>query len=142
MRSPWKLPFTNEPNRMYPENFRYTKEHEWVLAEGDTATVGITDHAQEELGDIVYVDLPKVGSRVEQGKSLGSVESVKAVSDVYSPVSGEVTEANGLLADAPEKLNEDPHGAAWLVKLKLSAPAEAENLMTAAEYQTYVGAEK
>jgi glycine cleavage system H protein len=127
---------------MYPENFRYTKEHEWVLAEGDAATVGITDHAQEELGDIVYVDLPKVGSRVEQGKSLGSVESVKAVSDVYSPVSGEVTEVNGLLADAPEKLNEDPHGAAWLVKIKLSTPEELQNLMSASDYQTYIGAEK
>ena len=127
---------------MYRENFRYTKEHEWVLVEGDTGTIGITDHAQHELGDIVYVDLPKVGSHLEKGKTFGSVESVKAVSDVYAPISGEVTEANGLLADAPEKLNEDPHGAAWLVKLKLSAPAEVENLMTAAEYQTYVGAEK
>ena len=105
---------------MYPENFRYTKEHEWVLVEGDTGTVGITDHAQEELGDIVYVDLPKVGHAVEQGKSLGSVESVKAVSDIYSPVSGEVIEVNEALADAPEKLNEDPHGAGWLVKIKLS----------------------
>jgi glycine cleavage system H protein len=127
---------------MYPENFRYTKEHEWVLVEGDAGTIGITDHAQHELGDIVYVDLPKVGTHLEKSKTLGSVESVKAVSDVYAPVSGEVTEINGLLADSPEKLNEDPHGAAWLVKLKLSAPAEAENLMTAAEYQTYVGAEK
>jgi glycine cleavage system H protein len=127
---------------MYPENFRYTKEHEWVLVEGDAGTIGITDHAQHELGDIVYVDLPKVGAHLEKGKTLGSVESVKAVSDVYAPVSGEVTEINGLLADSPEKLNEDPHGAAWLVKLKLSAPAELENLMTAAEYQTYVGAEK
>src|SRR6185369_10376018 len=142
MRLPSKLRFINERNRMYPENFRYTKEHEWVLAEGDSATVGITDHAQEELGDIVYVDLPKVGSHVEQGKSLGSVESVKAVSDIYSPVSGEVTEINGTLADAPEKLNEDPHGAAWLVKVKLSAPGEVQNLMSASEYQTYVGAEK
>ena len=127
---------------MYPENCRYTKEHEWVLAEGDAATVGITDHAQEELGDIVYVDLPKVGSRVEQGKSLGSVESVKAVSDVYSPVSGEVTEINGLLTGAPEKLNEDPHGAAWLVKIRLSAPEQVQNLMSASDYQTYIGAEK
>jgi glycine cleavage system H protein len=127
---------------MYPENFRYTKEHEWVLVEGDIATIGITDHAQHELGDIVYVDLPKVGANLEKGKSLGSVESVKAVSDVYAPVSGEVTETNATLADAPEKLNEDPHGAAWLIKLKLSAPAEVENLMTSAEYQTYVGAEK
>jgi len=127
---------------MYPENFRYTKEHEWVLVEGDTGTVGITDHAQEELGDIVYVDLPKVGSAIEQGKSLGSVESVKAVSDVYCPVSGEVTEVNATLATSPETLNTDPHGAAWLIKLKLSTPAEAESLMTAADYQAYIGAEK
>ena len=109
---------------MYPENYRYTKEHEWVLMEGDTGTVGITDHAQEELGDIVYVDLPKVGTKVEQGKSLGSVESVKAVSDIYSPVSGEVTEINPALADKPETLNSDPHGAAWLVKIRLSEPAQ------------------
>src|ERR1700685_4734907 len=108
---------------MYPENFRYTKEHEWVLVEGDTGTIGITDHAQQELGDIVYVDLPKVGAHLEKGKTFGSVESVKAVSDVYAPVSGEVTETNGLLADAPEKLNEDPHGAAWLGKREVRAPA-------------------
>jgi len=127
---------------MYPENFRYTKEHEWVLVEGDTGTIGITDHAQEELGDIVYVDLPKVGAHLEQGKSLGSVESVKAVSDVYTPVSGEVIAINETLADAPEKLNEDPHGAAWLVKIRLSAPAEVGGLMSAAEYETYAGAEK
>src|SRR3979490_3284498 len=101
---------------MYPENFRYTKEHEWVSVEGDTGTVGITDHAQSELGDIVYVDLPKAGAHVNKGKSLGSVESVKAVSDIYSPVSGEVIEVNESLTTAPEKLNEDPHGAAWLVK--------------------------
>ena len=126
---------------MYPENYRYTKEHEWVHVEGGIGTVGITDHAQKELGDIVYVDLPKVGTRVEQGKSLGSVESVKAVSDVYSPVSGEVTEANQTLADAPEKLNEDPHGAAWLVKIRMSAPDEVKKLLSAADYQTYVGAE-
>ncbi len=127
---------------MYPENFRYTKEHEWVLVEGDSATVGITDHAQHELGDIVYVDLPKVGSHLEKGKTLGSVESVKAVSDVYAPVSGEVTEINTTLADAPEKLNEDPHGAAWLVKLKLAKADEVQNLMTSTEYLNYVGAEK
>ena len=127
---------------MYPENFRYTKEHEWVRAEGDIGTVGITDHAQEELGDIVYVDLPKVGSQIEAGKSLGSVESVKAVSDIYSPVSGEVTEINPALADAPEKLNSDPHGEAWLVKIRLSAPDETQKLMTAADYQSYIGAEK
>jgi|ERR1017187_9828671 glycine cleavage system H protein len=127
---------------MYPENFRYTKEHEWVLVEGDTATIGITDHAQEELGDIVYVDLPKPGAKLEQGHSLGSVESVKAVSDVYAPVSGEVMEINATLTDAPEKLNEDPHGAAWLIKVKISAPAEMASLMSAADYQAYIGAEK
>jgi glycine cleavage system H protein len=127
---------------MYPENFRYTKEHEWVAAVGDAGTIGITDHAQQELGDIVYVDLPKVGTHIEQGKSLGSVESVKAVSDVYSPVSGEVTEINQTLAEKPETLNSDPHGAAWLVKIRLSAPAELAGLMGAAEYQAYIGAEK
>jgi glycine cleavage system H protein len=127
---------------MYPENFRYTKEHEWVLVEGDTGTIGITDHAQEELGDIVYVDLPKVGAHVERGKSLGSVESVKAVSDIYSPAGGEVTAVNEMLADAPETLNRDPHGAGWLVKLRLSAPAEVLELLTAEDYQKYVEAEK
>jgi glycine cleavage system H protein len=127
---------------MYPQNFRYTKEHEWVVVEGDTGTIGITDHAQEELGDIVYVDLPKPGMHVERGKSLGSVESVKAVSDIYSPVTGEVVEANALLADQPEKLNADPHGEAWLVRIRLTAPGEVEQLMTASDYQSYIGAEK
>jgi len=126
---------------MYPANFHYTKEHEWVRVEGDLGVVGITDHAQQELGDIVYVDLPKVGASVEQGKTLASVESVKAVSDVYAPVSGEVVEVNGLLATSPEKLNEDPHGDAWLVKIKLSAPGEIKQLLSAEDYQNYVGAE-
>ena len=126
---------------MYPENYRYTKEHEWVLVEGDTGTVGITFHAQKELGDIVYVDLPKAGATVERGKSMGSVESVKAVSDIFAPVSGEVIAASEILATSPEKLNEDPHGAAWLVKIRMSAPAEIQELLTAAEYQSYVGAE-
>jgi len=126
---------------MYPENFRYTKEHEWVKLEGDTATIGITDHAQKELGDIVYVDLPKPGTIAEKGKSIGSVESVKAVSDIYSPVSGEVLEANGLLTASPEKLNEDPHGAAWMVRIKVSAPDELKDLMSAADYAAYAGAE-
>ncbi len=125
----------------YPEHFVYTKEHEWVNAAGDIATVGITHHAQHELGDIVYVDLPKIGTHVEQGKTLGSVESVKAVSDIYSPLSGEVTEVNETLADAPEKLNEDPHGEAWLVKIRMSASDEIKKLLSAADYQTYVGAE-
>jgi glycine cleavage system H protein len=124
----------------YPESYKYTKEHEWVHAEGDTGTVGITDHAQHELGDIVFVDLPKVGSQLTKGETLGSVESVKAVSDIYSPVSGQVTAVNELLATSPEKLNEDPHGAAWLVKVKLSSPDEINNLLPVGDYQTYIGA--
>jgi glycine cleavage system H protein len=126
---------------MYPANFRYTKEHEWVNVEGDTGTIGITDHAQKELGDIVYVDLPKAGSTTEKGKVMGSVESVKAVSDIYAPVSGEVVAANDLLTASPEKLNEDPHGAAWLVKIKLSSPTDVADLMSAADYEKYVGEE-
>lgn len=125
----------------YPGNFRYTKEHEWVLLEGDIATFGITWHAQHELGDIVYVDLPKPGTKLESGKSFGSVESVKAVSDIYAPVAGEVTEANELLVASPEKLNEDPHGAAWLIRIKVADPAEVSALLSPAEYQEYVGAE-
>ena len=124
---------------MYPDNYKYTKEHEWILVEGDTGTIGITDHAQHELGDIVYVDLPKAGAAVEMGKALGSVESVKAVSDIYSPVNGEVLESNAELAAAPELLNADPHGAAWLVKVKLANLAEVAGLMSAAEYQAYLG---
>jgi glycine cleavage system H protein len=127
---------------MYPTNFRYTKEHEWVRVEGDIGVVGITDHAQNELGDIVYVDLPKVGARLEQGKTMGSVESVKAVSDIFAPVSGEVVEVNELLSTTPEKLNEDPHGDAWLVKIKLSAPDEINRLLSAEDYQKFVGAEE
>jgi glycine cleavage system H protein len=127
---------------MFPENLRYTKDHEWVRVDADTGTVGITDHAQEELGDIVYVDLPKTGVVLQQSASLGSVESVKAVSEIYSPVSGEVTGVNPALADKPEKLNQDPYGEGWLIKIKLGNPAEVDQLMTAAEYQVYVGAEK
>lgn len=125
---------------MYPEQYRYTKEHEWIDVQGDTGTMGITHHAQNELGDIVYVDLPKIGAVIEQGKSIGSVESVKAVSDIYSPVTGEVVEINETLSTAPEKLNLDPHGEAWLVKLKLSKPDELSNLLSSADYQSYIGA--
>jgi glycine cleavage system H protein len=124
----------------YPEHFRYSKEHEWVAVEGGIGTIGITDHAQAELGDIVYVDLPKVGSTTKQGDTLGSVESVKAVSDIYSPVSGEVVEINEALGQTPEKLNQEPHGGAWLVKVKLASPEEINSLMNAADYQTYIGA--
>jgi glycine cleavage system H protein len=126
---------------MDPENLRYTKEHEWVRVEGDTGTIGITFHAQKELGDIVYVDLPKPSAVIKQGTTIGSVESVKAVSDIYTPVSGEVVEVNGLLTESPETLNKDPYGTGWLVKIKLSEPDEAGRLLTAAEYQAYVGTE-
>ena len=124
----------------YPENYRYTKEHEWVSLEGDTATVGITYHAQNELGDIVYVDLPKVGAKVETGKSFGSVESVKAVSDLFAPVSGTVTEVNGELATAPENVNKDAHGS-WMVKLTLKNPGELDGLLSAADYEKFVAEE-
>jgi glycine cleavage system H protein len=127
---------------MYPDNFRYTKEHEWVRVEDGVAVMGITDHAQHELGDIVYVDLPKPGTHVEQGKALGTVESVKAVSEIFSPATGEVTEINASLADAPEKLNEDPHGQGWLAKIRLQSPDNLAGLMSAAEYEAYIGAEK
>jgi glycine cleavage system H protein len=125
----------------YPNDFRYTKDHEWVRAEGDIGVVGITDHAQKELGDIVYVELPKVGAKAEKGKAIGSVESVKAVSDVYAPVSGEVVEINELLTTAPEKLNEDPHVTAWLARIRMSDPGELNELLSAEQYQAYVDAE-
>jgi glycine cleavage system H protein len=127
---------------MYPTNFRYTKEHEWVRVEGNVGVVGITDHAQQEMGDLVYVDLPKVGAHAEKGKTLGSVESVKAVSDIFAPISGEVIEINEALATAPEKINEDPHGQAWLVKIRLSSPEEVNQLLSAEDYQKYLGEEQ
>jgi glycine cleavage system H protein len=126
---------------MVPENLRYTKDHEWIRVEGDIATVGITDHAQEELGDIVFVELPKIGAKLDQSASFGSVESVKAVSDIYSPAAGEVTEVNTALADAPEKVNADPYGDGWIMKLRLSDPGQVSSLMSAADYTQYVGAE-
>lgn len=125
----------------YPESYKYTKEHEWVHVEGGEGTIGITAHAQHELGDIVFVDLPKVGAKISKGETFGSVESVKAVSDIYSPVSGEISAINELLGKSPEKLNEDPHSDAWLIKVKLSSADEINGLMSAADYQKYVGAE-
>ncbi|HTW68033.1 MAG TPA: glycine cleavage system protein GcvH [Bryobacteraceae bacterium] len=127
---------------MYPEDLHYTKQHEWVRASGGTGTVGITDYAQQQLGDIVYVDLPKMGTSLEKGKVMGSVESVKAVSDIYAPVSGEVVGINDALATAPEKLNESPHADGWLVKIKLSAPDEISGLLSAADYEKYVAEEE
>jgi glycine cleavage system H protein len=123
---------------MYPSDYRYTKEHEWIKVEGATGTVGITDYAQHALGDIVYVELPKPGAKLEMNQSFGTVESVKAVSEIYSPVSGEVTEVNAALATAPEKVNRDPHGSAWLIKMKLTNPKELDSLMDAAAYQAYI----
>jgi glycine cleavage system H protein len=126
---------------MYPQDLHYTKQHEWVRVSDDLSVIGITDYAQTELGDIVYVDLPRVGAKLEQGKVMGSVESVKAVSDIYAPVSGEVIEINDALASAPEKLNESPHGDGWMVKVRLSAPAEIQGLLAAVDYEKYVAEE-
>ena len=122
----------------YPKEFRYTKEHEWISAKGDTATIGITEYAQHELGDVVFVELPAAGSKVTAGKTFGTVESVKAVSEIYAPVSGEVVEANTELHNKPETINSDPHGAGWLIKVKLANPVEVNSLMDAAAYEAYI----
>jgi glycine cleavage system H protein len=122
----------------YPADFRYTKEHEWIKVDGDSATVGITDYAQQELGDVVFVELPKSGAQINAGQSLGTIESVKAVSEIYSPASGEVLEANADLASSPEKVNHDPHGAAWLIRLRLTNKKELDALMDAKAYEAYV----
>jgi len=126
---------------MYPKDFRYTKEHEWIRADGTTGTIGITDYAQHELGDVVFVELPKVGTQLKAGQSLGTVESVKAVSEIFTPVSGEVTETNPALVDAPEKINSDPHGSAWLIKIRLADPKEPASLMDAAAYEAYIASQ-
>lgn len=123
---------------MYPKDYRYTKEHEWIKIDGPIGTVGITDYAQHELGDVVFVEVPKVGAQLKGGQSLGTIESVKAVSEIFTPVSGEVTETNPALHDAPEKINSDPHGAAWLVKIRLADPKEVSALMDAATYEAYI----
>jgi glycine cleavage system H protein len=124
----------------YPTEYKYTKEHEWIKADGNSATIGITHHAQESLGDIVFVDLPKVGFEITSGKPFGSVESVKAVSDLYAPVSGTVTELNPDLATAPEKINKDAHSA-WMIKITLKNPAEPNSLLSAADYEKFVAEE-
>jgi glycine cleavage system H protein len=123
---------------MYPKDYRYTKEHEWIKADGATGTIGITDYAQQELGDVVFVELPKVGTQLKAGQPLGTVESVKAVSEIFTPVSGEVTETNPALVDAPEKINSDPHGSAWLIKIRLADSKEPASLMDAAAYEAYI----
>ena len=124
----------------YPTDYKYTKEHEWIKAEGNNATIGITHHAQESLGDIVFVDLPKVGTEVSAGKTFGSVESVKAVSDLYAPVSGTVTDLNPDLATAPEQINKDAHSA-WMIKVTLKNPAELNALLSATDYEKFVAEE-
>jgi glycine cleavage system H protein len=121
-----------------PEDLSYTKDHEWVRVKGDQATVGITDHAQDQLGDVVYVELPKVGDKFEASEPFGSVESVKAVSEVYMPVSGSVVEVNESLNDSPEQVNEDPYGEGWMIRIKIDNPAQVDGLLTAAEYEDYV----
>jgi glycine cleavage system H protein len=124
----------------YPTDRKYTKQHEWIQANGTTAAVGITDHAQEELGDIVFVELPKVGAELAAGTTFGSVESVKAVSDLYSPASGTVTEINEGLTTSPEKVNKDPH-ASWMMKIALKNPGDLDALLSAADYEKYVAEE-
>jgi glycine cleavage system H protein len=126
----------------FPEDLKYSKEHEWVLVEGSVATVGITDYAQDQLGDIVFVELPAVGDKASKEDAFGVVESVKAVSDIYAPVSGKVVEVNDDLPENPEMLNEDPYGDGWIIKIEMNDPEELQDLMTASEYEEYVAEEK
>ena len=121
-----------------PEDNRYAKSHEYLHVEGDTGTIGITDYAQKELGDVVFVELPKVGAQLEMGDELGNIESVKAVSELFSPVGGEVIEVNEVLADKPELVNTDPYGDGWMIKIRLADATEADELMNAEEYDEYV----
>jgi glycine cleavage system H protein len=121
-----------------PEDLSYTKDHEWVRVKGENATVGITDFAQKQLGDVVYVELPKVGDRFEASEPFGSVESVKAVSEVYMPITGSVVEVNESLNDSPEHVNEDPHGAGWMIVVKMENPSQVDALLSAAEYDDYI----
>ena len=122
----------------YPQDFRYTKDHEWVRLEGDTATVGITEYAQHELGDVVFVELPESGASISQGQSFGVVESVKAASDLYAPISGEVTETNGSLQDQPDLVNREPHSGGWMIKVRPANPKDLDSLMTADAYAKYL----
>jgi glycine cleavage system H protein len=121
-----------------PENLRYSKDHEWVLVDGETATIGITDYAQHSLGDVVYVDLPRVGDSFGSHEAFGSVESVKAVSEVFTPIAGEITEVNDALNDSPEVVNNDPYGAAWFIKVKMENAGEADGMLSAEEYEEYL----
>jgi glycine cleavage system H protein len=132
--------FSGSKRMAYPATFRYSKQHQWIDVKGDVGTIGLTDYAQSQLNEIVDVELPKPGAELEAGKPLGSVESVKAVSDIDAPVSGEVVEVNSAVRNAPEKINSDPHGLGWLVKVRLKDSAEADALMDAAAYEVYVAA--
>lgn len=123
-----------------PENLRYSKDHEWVAVDGDVATIGITDYAQHSLGDVVYIDMPRAGDKFATHESFGSVESVKAVSEIFTPVGGEVAEVNEGLNDTPEAVNNDPYEAGWMVKVKMDNPGEADAMMSAAEYEEYLEA--
>jgi glycine cleavage system H protein len=123
----------------FPENLKYTKDHEWILVSGDTGTVGITDYAQGELGDVVFVELPAVGKGLKQHESFGTIEAVKAVSDIYAPVSGSVVEVNKDLASTPEIVNKDPYGKGWMVKIKLLSPADLNSLLDAKSYKALTG---
>jgi len=124
-----------------PSELKYTKEHEWVRVDGDTGTIGITDYAQDQLGDIVFVELPAAGVAISAAQKFGEIESVKAVSELFAPVSGEVTEANDGLADSPESVNDDPYGDGWLVKVRLSDPAELDKLLSSDDYEAFIEAE-
>ena len=126
---------------MYPDNYKYSKEHEWVNVEGDVATIGITHHAQDQLGDIVYVELPEVDAEFAAGDEFGSVESVKAVAEVFMPISGTVTEVNESLEDSPETVNQNPHDDGWILKMKISDASELDDLMDKAAYEAFVAAE-
>jgi glycine cleavage system H protein len=124
-----------------PEDLHYSKDHEWVRVQGDLAVVGITDYAQNSLGDVVYVELPKISEQFAANESFGSVESVKAVSEMFSPVSGTVAEVNDILNDEPEKVNGDPYGEGWMIKVRMSSPLQVDSLLTAAEYEDFTKAE-
>lgn len=123
---------------MYPDEFRYSKDHEWVKVEGGEAVIGVSDFAQHQLGDIIYVELPQVGATLDVHQSVGVIESVKSVSDVYAPVSGEIVAVNEALAQGPDRINQDPHGKGWIARIKMRNPADVEALMTAGDYEKYV----
>ncbi|MRR11790.1 glycine cleavage system protein GcvH [bacterium] len=126
---------------MYPKELKYDREHEWVRMEGDVAVIGISDFAQDQLGEVVYVDLPSAGDTLSAGDSFGEVESVKSVSELFTPVSGEILEVNDVLDDAPETVNEDPYGDGWMIKVRLSDPSEVDGLMDAAGYEAFIAEE-